>query len=139
MPTKAPSIRCTKLAKDHAGWFQHSQGDIHDPHIACWHRRCGGHRALHHNARSSPVRHGRGGQAVLESAVTAVKADKPKALADCNSPSGTFRDRDLHVFCSGADGILTAHPSIKGQQITSLVDKNGKKLGEAIVAAAKEG
>ena len=78
-------------------------------------------------------------KAMLEKAVTAVKADKAKALADFNSPSGAFRDRDLYVFCSGPDGTLTAHPTIKGQQITSLVDKNGKKLGEAIVAAAKEG
>jgi signal transduction histidine kinase len=78
-------------------------------------------------------------KAMLEKAVTAVKADKAKALADFNSPSGTFRDRDLYVFCAGPDGIITAHPAIKGQQITSLVDKTGKKLGEAIVAAAKEG
>ena len=67
---------------------------------------------------------------MLEKAVTAVKADKAKALADFNSPSGTFRDRDLYVFCSGPDGSLTAHPTIKGQQIASLVDKNGKKLGD---------
>ena len=30
-------------------------------------------------------------------------------------------------------------PAIKGQQIKSLVDKNGKKLGEEIVANAAEG
>ena len=78
-------------------------------------------------------------KAMLEKAATAVKADKNKALADFNNPTGGFRDRDLYVFCAGPDGIITAHPAIKGQQITSLVDKNGKKLGEAIVAAAKEG
>jgi len=77
-------------------------------------------------------------KAMLEKAVAAVKADKAKALADFNGP-GAFRDRDLYVFCSGPDGALTAHPTIKGQQIASLVDKNGKKLGEAILAAAKEG
>jgi signal transduction histidine kinase len=78
-------------------------------------------------------------KAMLEKAVVAVKADKAKALADFNSPTGGFRDRDLYVFCAGPDGIITAHPAIKGQQITSLVDKTGKKLGEAIVASAKEG
>ena len=78
-------------------------------------------------------------KALLEKAVAAVKADKTKALADFNSPAGGFRDRDLYVFCSGADGIITAHPTLKGQQIRDLVDKNGKRLGEAILAAAKEG
>jgi signal transduction histidine kinase len=78
-------------------------------------------------------------KAMLEKAVVAVKADKAKALADFNNPTGGFRDRDLYVFCAGPDGIITAHPAIKGQQITSLVDKTGKKLGEAIVASAKEG
>jgi signal transduction histidine kinase len=78
-------------------------------------------------------------KAMLEKAVAAVKADKAKALADFNSPTGGFRDRDLYVFCAGPDGIITAHPTIKGQQIRDLVDKTGNKLGEAIVAAAKEG
>ena len=78
-------------------------------------------------------------KAMLEKAVGALKADKAKALADFNNPNGGFRDRDLYVFCSGPDGIISAHPAIKGQQITSLVDKTGKKLGEAIVAAAKDG
>jgi hypothetical protein len=78
-------------------------------------------------------------KALLEKAVAAVKADKGKALADFNNPAGGFRDRDLYVFCSGSDGIVTAHPTLKGQQIRDLVDKNGKRLGEAILAAAKEG
>lgn len=78
-------------------------------------------------------------KAMLEKAVVAVKADKAKALADFNSPTGGFRDRDLYVFCSGPDGIITAHPTIKGQQIRDLVDKTGNKLGLAILAAAKEG
>ena len=43
------------------------------------------------------------------------------------------------MFCAGPDGALSAHPTIKGQQIKSLVDKNGKKLGEEIVANAAEG
>ena len=78
-------------------------------------------------------------KAMLEKAVAAVKADKAKALADFNAGAGGFKDRDLYVFCAGDDGIITAHPSIKGQQIKSLVDKNGKKLGEDIVANGAEG
>ena len=78
-------------------------------------------------------------KAMLEKAVTAVKADKAKALADFNAGAAGFKDRDLYVFCSGPDGVITAHPAIKGQQIKALVDKNGKKLGEAIVSSASEG
>ena len=78
-------------------------------------------------------------KAMLEKAVAAVKADKAKALADFQAGAGGFKDRDLYVFCAGPDGIITAHPAIKGQQIKSLVDKNGKKLGEEIVANAADG
>ena len=79
-------------------------------------------------------------KAMLEKAVAAVKADKNKALADFNSATGGFRDRDLYVFCAAAsDSILTAHPTLKGQKLTDIVDKSGKRLGEAIMAAAKEG
>jgi signal transduction histidine kinase len=78
-------------------------------------------------------------KAMLQKAAAALKADKAKALADFQAGAPAFKDRDLYVFCAGDDGVITAHPTIKGQQIKSLVDKNGKKLGEAIVAAAKEG
>jgi signal transduction histidine kinase len=78
-------------------------------------------------------------KAMLEKAVAAVKADKAKAIGDFNTGAGGFKDRDLYVFCAGPDGILSAHPSIKGKQIKDLVDKNGKKLGEDIVANAADG
>ena len=78
-------------------------------------------------------------KAMLDKAVAAVKADKAKALADFQAGAGGFKDRDLYVFCAGSDGVITAHPSIKGQQLKSLVDKNGKKLGEEMVAKAAEG
>ena len=73
-------------------------------------------------------------KAMLDKAVAAVKADKAKALADFQAGAGGFKDRDLYVFCAGPDGVITAHPGIKGQQLKGLVDKNGKKLGEEMVA-----
>jgi signal transduction histidine kinase len=80
-------------------------------------------------------------KAMLEKAIAALKADQKKALADFNSTSGGFRDRDLYVFCSGPDNKFTAHvnPSLMGTSITALIDKDGKKLGEEIVKAAAEG
>src|SRR6266576_2439773 len=54
-------------------------------------------------------------KAMLERAVAAVKADKAKALAMFNKGEGGFKDRDLYVFCANAsDGVLTAHPYLKG-------------------------
>ena len=57
-------------------------------------------------------------RAMLEKAVAAVKADKIKALDMFNKGEGGFKDRDLYVFCANAsDGILTAHPTMKGKQL----------------------
>ena len=78
-------------------------------------------------------------KAMLDKAVAAVKADKAKALGEFNAGTGGFKDRDLYVFCAGPDGLLTAHPALKGKQLTSIVDKNGKKLGEEMAANAAEG
>jgi signal transduction histidine kinase len=81
-------------------------------------------------------------RAMLDKAVAALKANKTKALADFNSATGGFRDRDLYVFCANAtDNKFTAHvnPQLIGTSITALVDKDGKKLGEEIMKAAAEG
>jgi signal transduction histidine kinase len=80
-------------------------------------------------------------KAMLEKADSALKASKTKALADFNSATGGFRDRDLYVFCAGTDNKFTAHvnPSLIGTAITALVDKDGKKLGEEIMSSAAEG
>ena len=44
-------------------------------------------------------------RAMLERAVTAIKADKAKALASFNAGTDGFKDRDLQPFCfSRSDG-----------------------------------
>ena len=54
-------------------------------------------------------------KAMLQRAVAAVKEDKGKALDMFNKGEGGFKDRDLYVFCANtSDGILTAHPYLKG-------------------------
>ena len=65
-------------------------------------------------ALASPVFAQQGGtaeqaRAMLLKAVTAVKADKAKAIDELNSGTGGFRDRDLYVFCFQAtDGKIVA-------------------------------
>jgi signal transduction histidine kinase len=79
-------------------------------------------------------------KAMLEKAVTAVKADKAKALDMFQKGEGGFKDRDLYAFCANAgDGVITAHPTLKGQNMRELKDKSGQALGEAIMKAATEG
>jgi signal transduction histidine kinase len=81
-------------------------------------------------------------KALLEKAVTAVKADEKKAIDDFNNPAGGFRDRDLYVFCAAAPSYnFTANPKaeLRGTPLAALVDKKGKKLGEELISSAAEG
>src|SRR6266699_5868290 len=65
-------------------------------------------------------------KAMLERAVAAVKEDKAKALDMFNNGEGGFKDRDLYPFCANAaDGIITAHPMLKGEQLRDVKDKTG--------------
>ena len=78
-------------------------------------------------------------KAMLEKAVSALKADKTDALAKFTKGEGGFKDRDLYPFCGGPDGNFTAHPKLVGKSLKDLKDKSGKPLGQEIYAAAKEG
>ena len=79
-------------------------------------------------------------KAMLEKAVAALKDDKAKALAMFNKGEGGFKDRDLYVFCANAsDGVMTAHPYLKGELLQDIVGKKGFPLGKAIMETAAEG
>jgi hypothetical protein len=79
-------------------------------------------------------------KAMLEKAVAAVKENKAKALDMFNKGEGGFKDRDLYVFCANAsDGILTAHPYLKGQNLQDIKDKKGSPFGQEIMRTAAEG
>ena len=77
---------------------------------------------------------------MLEKAVTALKENKEKALEMFNKGEGGFKDRDLYVFCANAsDGVLTAHPYLKGEHLQDIVGKKGYPLGKEIMQTATEG
>ena len=79
-------------------------------------------------------------KAMLERAVAAVKADKAKALDMFNKGEGGFKDRDLYVWCANAsDGIVTAHPVLKGKQLRDIKGKHGAPFGKTIMQDATEG
>ena len=80
-------------------------------------------------------------KAMLERAVAAVKEDKAKALDMFNKGEGSFKDRDLYVFCANAsDGIITAQPyGDKGKQLRDIQGMHGDSLGETLIQNATEG
>ena len=79
-------------------------------------------------------------KAMLERAVAAVKEDKAKALDMFNKGEGGFKDRDLYVSCANAsDGIVTAHPYLKGEQLQDIKGKKGYPLGKEKMQNATEG
>src|SRR5262245_2790783 len=79
-------------------------------------------------------------KALLDRAVAALKQNKEKALEMFNKGEGGFKDRDLYVFCANAsDGILTAHPYLKGENLQDIVGKKGYPLGKEIMKNATEG
>ena len=79
-------------------------------------------------------------KAMLEKAVVSMKADKAKALEMFNKGEGGFKDRDLYVFCANAaDGVLSAHPYLKGEHLQDIVGKKGYPLGKEIMEKATDG
>ena len=77
---------------------------------------------------------------MLEKAVVALKENKEKALEMFNKGEAGFKDRDLYVFCANAsDGVLTAHPYLKGEHLQEIVGKKGYPLGQEIMKTATEG
>jgi signal transduction histidine kinase len=79
-------------------------------------------------------------KAMLDRAIAAVKQDKAKALDMFNKGEGGFKDRDVYVFCANAsDGILTAHPTMRGKPLRDVLGKKGHPLGQEIMQKATEG
>jgi signal transduction histidine kinase len=82
-------------------------------------------------------------KAMLERAVAAIKEDEAAALTAFTAGDDDFKDRDLYVFCGGADdGVMTAHganDALVGQSLRDISDKAGKKFGEEFYMVATEG
>jgi hypothetical protein len=79
-------------------------------------------------------------KAMLDRAVAALNKNKEKALEMFNKGEGGFRDRDLYVFCANAsDGVLTAHPYLKGEHLQDIKGKKGFPVGQEIMRNATEG
>src|SRR6476660_8400553 len=81
-------------------------------------------------------------KAMLEKAVTELKANESAALGKFNKADAGFRDRDLYVYCfEKSTGKFTAHvnPALMGTDVRALKEKDGSPLGQKVFDAAKEG
>ena len=80
--------------------------------------------------------------AMLARAVTAVKADKTKALAMFKTGEGGFLDEDLYPYCFNVgDGRIVAdvnQPKLIGQKAIDLKDATGKPYGQELYKAAQK-
>jgi hypothetical protein len=91
-------------------------------------------------ARSADYGTAEEARAMLDKVVAGVKSDKAKALDMFNKGEGGFKDRDLYVFCANAsDGVMTAHPTHKGEQLADIKGKKGFPLGQEMMKKATEG
>src|SRR5690348_7249565 len=78
-------------------------------------------------------------KAMLERAVAALKQNKQRALEMFNEGEGGFKDRDLYVFCANAsDGVVTASPYSKSENMRDIVGKKGYPVGKEIMDNASE-
>ena len=81
-------------------------------------------------------------KALLAKAVKKVETDgAAQAVAAFNDPQGEFRDRDLYVFCFGADGKVTAaaDPRLIGNDISSVRDADGNSVGAKMLNMVASG
>jgi Single Cache domain 2 len=80
-------------------------------------------------------------KAMLLKAVTAVKADKTKALDMFNKGEGGFLDRDIFPFCFNlSDGINVATQTKQalGKDIRTFKDATGNAFGLELYAATEK-
>ena len=81
-------------------------------------------------------------KAMMEKAITELKANEAAALAKFNKADGGFRDRDLYVYCfEKASGKFTAHvnTALMGTDVRALKEKDGAPLSQKVFDAATAG
>jgi hypothetical protein len=81
-------------------------------------------------------------RALLERAITALRADPAGAIARFNRADGGFRDRDLYVVCfEMGTGIVRAHVDARqrGLDIRSVKQSDGQPFGAQLFNAARPG
>ena len=90
---------------------------------------------------ASPAEYGTAeeAKALLDRAITAVKANEHEAIAMFNHNDSRYRDRDLFVFCfNGQDGKFTAHELLVGW-MCELSGRKVSRFGERMYEIPADG
>ena len=75
--------------------------------------------------------------ALLDRAISLVKEDRNRALDLFTSGEGGLHPKDLYPFCLKDNGVLLAHPTSIGLNITNFQDSSGKYVGKELIKIAK--
>ena len=81
-------------------------------------------------------------RALLERAVTALRADPAGAIVRFNRADGGFQDRDLYVVCfEMGSGIVRTHVDAgqRGLDIRTVKQSDGQPFGARLFNAARRG
>jgi hypothetical protein len=76
---------------------------------------------------------------MVDRVITELKANPAAAITKFNDPAGSFRDRDLYVFCfDTTTGIFSAqiNKALIGTDNRLLKEKDGTPLGQKVYDAA---
>ena len=79
-------------------------------------------------------------KAMVERVIKELKANETEAIGKFNKADGSFRDRDLYVYCFNVHtGIFVAqvNPALLGTDNRLLKEKNGSPLGQKNYDAAQ--
>ncbi len=79
---------------------------------------------------------------VREGLTYARKHGKEALLREAMNPAGPFLQGDLYFFAFDFNGIVLAHgdsPSLVGENLFNLSNKNGKQLIQELIKAAQNG
>jgi hypothetical protein len=90
-------------------------------------------------ADKSPYGSAAEAKAMIDRVITELKADPTAAIGKFNDPAGSFRDRDLYVYCfDSTTGKFTAqvNKSLLGTDNRLLKEKDGSPLGQKVYDAA---
>ena len=74
---------------------------------------------------------------MLERAIRIVESNPTVAFAMINVGQGGFHVKDLYPFCVDNKGIMIAHPTLAGTDMSNFVSSDGVKVAQIMLQNAK--
>ena len=74
---------------------------------------------------------------MLERAIRIVESNPTVAFAMINVGQGGFHVKDLYPFCVDDRGIMVAHPTLAGTDMSNFVSSDGVKVAQLMLQNAK--